>query len=454
MQTLLYRWLLLVGLGHVGLGVALAFAAHLPLTQDYFDYLFASVSSVPPTTEYQALLKTMVGLFGPTVASWGLLFCALVTLYRQHGHRLIKPALYAALLVWCVLDSGISLYFGLDLHAYLNSAAALSLALPLFWLKPMGIPVLPDVQLRHMPAGRLRVLITGGSGFIGSTLATALSKAGHEVLVLTREPANLRNIRARVTCLTDLAQISSDERIDVIINLAGEPLAGGRWSEQRKRHFLHSRLQVTGDLLLLVQRLQRKPEVLLSGSAVGYYGHWQDEPLDELSEPRDCFSHQLCAQWEHSAQQMEALGVRVCLLRIGVVLGRNGGPLQALRRPFELGVATQLGDGRQWLPWIHLHDVLDACAFLITTPTLRGAVNLTAPAPVTQRQFCQQMRGQLRQALLNVKVPAWLARLLVGEMADEVLLSGQRVLPQRLLAHGYRFRFTDLEPALHDLLTD
>lgn len=454
MQTWLYRWLLAVGLGHVALGIALAFAAHTSLAQGYFDYLYASVTSNPPSAHFQGLLQTMVGLFGPTVASWGLLFCTLIVLYRCHGHRLIKPALFAALLLWCALDSGISAYFGLSLHAYLNSAAALSLGMPLVWLKPMNTSALPAAQLRHMPAGRLRVLVTGGSGFIGSPLATALSNAGHEVLILTREPANLRNIHARVNCLTNLGQIASDEHIDVIINLAGEPLAGGRWSEQRKYRFLQSRLQITGDLLLLVQRLQRKPEILLSGSAVGYYGHWQDELLDELSEARDCFSHQLCAQWERSAQQMEALGVRVCLLRIGVVLGGNGGPLQELRRPFELGLATQLGNGRQWLPWIHLHDVLDACVFLITTPTLRGAVNLTAPAPVTQQQFCQQMRGQLPQALFKVRVPAWLARLLVGEMADEVLLSGQRVLPQRLLDHGFRFRFAELQPALRDLLKD
>lgn len=137
MHNLLYRWLLLVGLGHVALGIALAFAAHLPLTQAYFDYLYASVAATPPSTEYQDLLRTMVGLFGPTVASWGLLFCALVVLYRQHGHRQIKPALFAALLIWCVLDSGVSAYFGLTLHIYLNLTTALSIALPLWLLQPV-----------------------------------------------------------------------------------------------------------------------------------------------------------------------------------------------------------------------------------------------------------------------------------------------------------------------------
>lgn len=137
MQTWLYRWLLAVGLGHVGLGIALAFAAHTSLAQGYFDYLYASVSSQPPSSEYQGLLQTMVGLFGPTVASWGLLFCTLIVLYRRHGHSLIKPALFAALLLWCALDSGISAYFGLSLHVYLNLSAALSIALPLLLLKPV-----------------------------------------------------------------------------------------------------------------------------------------------------------------------------------------------------------------------------------------------------------------------------------------------------------------------------
>ncbi len=452
MQTLIYRWLLAVGLGHVLLGIVLAFAAHTSLTQGYFDYLYASVSSTSPSAEFEGLLQTMVGLFGPTVASWGLLFCALVVLYRQHGHRLIKPALFAALLLWCVLDSGISLYFGLSLHAYLNGAAALSLALPLLWLRTLDRPMQPALKLRHLPSGRLRILLTGGSGFIGSPLANALSAAGHDVLILTRNPANLRDIRAKVTCLTDLDQIADDDRIDAIINLAGEPLAGGRWTSGRKQRFLQSRLQVTSDLLNLVQRLQSKPEVLLNGSAVGYYGHWQDEELDERTLAHDCFSHRLCARWEERAQEIAAFGVRVCLLRMGVVLGANGGPLEELRRPFELGLATQLGDGQQWLPWIHLHDVLDICAFLISTPTIHGAVNLTAPHPVTQAAFCSELQGQIAQALLKIRVPNFLVRLLVGEMADEVLLSGQRVLPKALLAQGYEFRFAELKPALRDLL--
>ncbi|MDG1581423.1 hypothetical protein [Pseudomonas sp. GOM6] len=137
MQTLLYRWLLAIALGHVALGIVLAFAVHTSLTQSYFDYLYASVAHSPPPAEFQGLLRTMVGLLGPTVASWGLLFCALLMLYRQHGHRLIKPALFAALLVWCALDSGISAYFGLSWHVYLNLSAALSLALPLLLLKPI-----------------------------------------------------------------------------------------------------------------------------------------------------------------------------------------------------------------------------------------------------------------------------------------------------------------------------
>ncbi|WP_082805180.1 TIGR01777 family oxidoreductase [Pseudomonas sp. BMS12] len=452
MQRFLYRWLLLVGLGHVALGIALAFSAHLSLTQPYFDYLYASVSSSPASAEHQTLLRTMVGLFGPTVASWGLLFCGLIYLYRQHGSPVIKPLIFAALLVWCVLDSSISLYFGLHLHAYLNASAALSIAIPLFFLRPCNRSAQRVFQLSYNAERRLRVLLTGGSGFIGSPLASALSQAGHEVLILTRNPANLGNIQGRVTCLTSLEQIADDERIDCIINLAGEPLAGQRWSAARKQRFLDSRLQVTDQLLQLVRRLEQRPEAMLSGSAVGYYGHWQDEPLDENSAPRDCFSHQLCAQWEARARQMESLGVRVCLLRIGIVLGQGGGPLAELRRPFELGIASQLGTGGQWMPWIHLQDVLDICAMLMTSPQISGAVNLSAPAPVTNAEFCQAMQRQLPRARLKVRVPAWLVRLLLGEMADEVLLSGQRVLPSKLLEHGYRFHYPALDDALGQLM--
>lgn len=149
MQNLLYRWLMLVGLSHVVLGMVLAFAVHLPITQPYFDYLHASVAALPPSVEFQGLLRTLVGLFGPTVASWGVLFCVLVMLYRRHGHRLIKPAIFFALLIWCALDSALSSHFGLLLHAYLNAAAALSIALPLAFLRPFETSPEPAAPSPH-----------------------------------------------------------------------------------------------------------------------------------------------------------------------------------------------------------------------------------------------------------------------------------------------------------------
>ncbi|WP_437880480.1 TIGR01777 family oxidoreductase [Pseudomonas sp. LRF_L74] len=429
----------------------LAFAVHLPIADGYFQQLYASFGVETPEPAQDHLLRTMVGLFGPTVASWGLLLCVLVTLYVRHGHRIIKPALYGALLLWCVLDSGISAYFGLAMHVYLNSAAALSIAIPLLFLRPRRSPA-PVLQLRYLnDQQRLRILLTGGTGFIGSPLANALSSQGHEVLILTRDPANLSGIHGRTTCITDLAQIADDERIDCIVNLAGEPLASSRWNARRKRRFLQSRLEITDSLLKLVERLKDKPQVLLNGSAVGFYGHWQDEELDEKSPGRDGFSHQLCHQWEQHALCMEAFGMRVCLLRIGVVLGRNGGPLKALRIPFDAGVAVQLGSGRQWMPWVHLDDVLDICALLIASPNISGPVNLTAPNPVTHAVFAQTLKPHIRTALLQMRLPGPLVRLLVGEMADEVLLSGQRVVPTKLLEHGYVFRHAQLDSALRDL---
>lgn len=451
MNRWLYHWLLAVGMGHIVLGICLAFAVHFPITDGYFQQLYASTgSTVEPPAAYADLLRTMVGLFGPTVASWGVLLCVLVRLYSRHGHAVIKPTLFIALLLWCMLDSGISLYFNLNMHAYLNVAAALSIAIPLFLLRPQARQRKSTIQLRSQIKDHLRILLTGGSGFIGAPLANVLSRQGHDVLLLTRNPANLGDVQGRVTCLTDLAQIADDERIDAIINLAGEPLAGTRWTPRSKQRFLQSRLDVTDGLLKLVQRLQNKPQVLLNGSAVGFYGHWQDETLNEKSPGRDCFSHQLCHRWEQSALQMEAFGVRVCLLRIGVVLGSSGGPLEELRRSFDRGVAATIGDGRQWMPWIHLHDVLDICGLLLASPAIKGAVNLTAPAPVTHATFVTTLQRHIPTALLKIRVPSPLVRLLVGEMADEVLLTGQRVMPSKLLEHGYTFRYAELDSALSE----
>ena len=296
-------------------------------------------------------------------------------------------------------------------------------------------------------------MITGGSGFIGQPLVKALSQAGHRVLVLTRSiEGAARGFDGRVTLLTSLEQIGDDEVIDCIINLAGEPLAAGRWTPARKAAFGASRERMTEQLLQLAQRLRHKPKTLLSGSAVGYYGHHQDAFLDERAAAHDGFSHQLCKRWEDRALALESLGIRVCLLRIGIVFGRDGGPLQTLRLPFDFGVATQLGDGRQWMPWIHLDDVLDSCAFLMGRPDIQGAVNLCAPEPVTQAAFSRQLKQHLRHALIGIKVPAALLRLLVGEMADEVMLSGQRVIPGKLMEKGYVFRYGTLAVALDHLV--
>jgi uncharacterized protein len=453
MQRLLYRWLLLVGAGHVALGLLLAFTAHAGVLQPYFDYLLASVSTQRPAAEFQTLLKSMVQLFGPTVASWGALFTLLVLLYRRHGHGWIKYGLYAALLIWCVLDSLISAGHGMLIHVYLNTGTALAIALPLFFLQPQRNAAAPAMHLRYLPQPPQTVLITGGSGFIGRPLVKALSQAGHRVLVLTRSiESAAKDLDGRVTLLTNLEQIGDDEVIDCIVNLAGEPLAAGRWTQTRKAAFSASRVRITEQLLQLAQRLRHKPKTLLSGSAVGYYGHHQDAVLDERAAAHDGFSHQLCKRWEDRALALENLGVRVCLLRIGIVFGRDGGPLQTLRLPFDFGVATQLGDGRQWLPWVHLDDVLDSCAFLMGRPDIRGPVNLCAPEPVTQAELAQQLRWRIRQALFRVRVPGAVLRLLVGEMADEVLLNGQRTVPAKLLEKGYVFRHADLAGALDNLV--
>jgi hypothetical protein len=250
--------------------------------------------------------------------------------------------------------------------------------------------------------------------------------------------------------IASLAQIDDSEAFDWFINLAGEPLAKGRWNSERKARFLGSRLDMTNALLQLAARLERKPEVMISGSAIGHYGHQGDEELDEDAGFSDCFSHRLCKSWEDCALQARSLGIRVCLLRIGIVLGRSGGPLAELRRPFDWSLAVQLGHGRQWMSWLHLDDMLRIIVFAANERGLEGPINATAPLPVTNAQFAA-LFGRIKGTLAHVRLPAFALRLLAGEMAEEILLTGQRVVPRRLLGQGYRFVYSDLQSALEDL---
>ncbi len=290
----------------------------------------------------------------------------------------------------------------------------------------------------------MNYLITGGTGFIGTALIASLRAAGHGVTVLTRRP---RPPQERITFITSLDAIPAQARFDGVVNLAGASLAGARWSESYKREITSSRLDTTGAVIALLGRLQQPPAVLLSASAIGYYGHHGDEPLGEDGAAVPGFSQQLCQRWEAAALRAVDLGTRVCLLRFGVVLDRDGGAMQQMAQPFRFGIANWLGSGQQWLSWVHRKDAIAVIDFLLARPDLAGPFNITAPEPVTSRGFCAAMKRR-RRTLLTAPVPAPVMRLLVGEMAQELLLQGQRVLPIRLQAEGFNFSFPTLDEAL------
>ena len=228
-------------------------------------------------------------------------------------------------------------------------------------------------------------------------------------------------------------------------------MAGARWTAAYKQEIVESRVDTTQAVVQLLQRLEHKPQALLSASAIGFYGHHGDEELAEEGAGAPGFSHSLCQRWEQAALAAEEMGVRVCLLRFGVVLDSDGGAMVELARPFRFGVANWLGTGRQWLSWVHRRDVIAAILFLLEQPGLSGPFNITAPQPVTSRGFCQVMKGYQR-TFITAPVPAPVIRLLVGQMADELLLSGQRVVPAALQRAGFEFQFSELNQALGDIV--
>ena len=295
--------------------------------------------------------------------------------------------------------------------------------------------------------GRQSVLVTGGTGFIGKRLVAALAGAGHEVTVLARSFAKAADLPAPLRVITSLDHIPDHARIDAIVNLAGEPLADGLWTMRKRHRILRSRLQVTRGVVTLIGRLHTPPSVLVSGSAVGWYGLRGDDVLHEASVGTDCFSRHVCMRWETAAMAAEALGVRVVRLRIGLVLAAEGGVLSRMLTPFEYGLGGPFGAGRQWMSWIHRDDLARLIVHAIANPAMTGPVNATAPAPVTNAAFAAAL-GRALGRPAKLAIPGAPLRLMLGGMAEELLLSGQRVIPQAALASGFSFLYPEMDAAL------
>jgi len=295
------------------------------------------------------------------------------------------------------------------------------------------------------------VLVTGATGFIGSRLVAAFAAAGHRVIVLVRNSAKLDLLPPPFTVVTSLDQLPADTRIDAIVNLAGEPNGNELWTDAKRRKIMESRINTTADVIGLIGRLERKPSVLVSGSAIGWYGLWQDQPLTESAKSHACFSHELCEAWEAAARGADAHGVRVVCLRIGLVLGTDGGFITRMLTPFEFGLGGPLGSGRQWMSWIERDDLIRLIAHVIARPDLSGAINATAPMPVTNTKFTEELARRLHRPAV-LRIPSGLLRRIGGDFANELLLGGQRVLPNKALSSGFVFRYQTLRSAFEAIL--
>jgi len=295
----------------------------------------------------------------------------------------------------------------------------------------------------------MRLLITGGTGFVGRRLVERTLAAGHEVMVVSRDPERAaEKLPANVRIGDDATAFAADLP-EAIVNLAGEPIADRRWSDPQKTRLVESRRHATRDVVALCEQLAQRdqaPRVLVSGSAMGYYGDQGDNEVTEQTPPHDEFAHRLCQAWENEALKAKAFGVRVACLRTGLVLDAGGGTLAKMMPAFKLGVGGRLGNGRQYMPWIHREDLVGAIEFLLEDPTLEGPFNGSAPQPVTNAEFTRAMGRQLHRPTL-LRVPAPLLKLGLGEMS-RLLLTGACMRPVRLQQAGFTFRYPTLDEAL------
>ena len=295
----------------------------------------------------------------------------------------------------------------------------------------------------------MHILLTGGTGLIGRQLCRHWLAQGHRVTVWSRQPETVAQVcGAQVLGVGRLQEVIGT--VDAVVNLAGAPIADRPWTHKRKALLWSSRINLTETLLAWMESLEQKPAVLISGSAVGWYGDGGERELTEASGPvQDDFPSQLCIAWEETAQRAEAMGVRVVLVRTGLVLAAEGGFLSRLLLPFKLALGGPIGNGRQWMPWVHIKDQIALIDFLLHKEDASGPYNACAPHPVRNREFAKTL-GQVLHRPAFMPMPAFALKVGLGELSG-LLLGGQKALPERLLVAGFTFQFTELRAALDDL---
>jgi uncharacterized protein (TIGR01777 family) len=302
----------------------------------------------------------------------------------------------------------------------------------------------------------MKILITGSTGLVGTALQKELKRAGHTVCRLVRPETKVEAVRG-----SDGFDVKWDPATgelggagvgaDAVLNLGGAPVAGARWTAERKKLLVTSRVDTTRALVKALTKMAARPRVLVSASAIGYYGNRGDEILREESPAGNDFLSELAKQWEAEAWKAEALGIRVVVVRFGVVLAREGGALPKMAKPFRLGVGGRIGSGQQWMSWITLRDAVVVLQLAFENGAVGGPINAVAPQPVQNAEFTAALAKVLHRPAL-FPAPAFALRMMLGDMADALLLSSQRVVPGQLQAWGYQFQDPDLSKALATLL--
>lgn len=382
---------------------------------------------------FERILHTVLAInFGAILAVWAPELAAWIaapTMLAKTGYGIwswIMTAFGVGVFVWGIRDL----------------AAAVSLGVPAWQRCP--------IKTGPVSALSLTVLVTGGTGFIGRAVVRKLAGRGDRVVVLSRDPAKARDrFGPLIEIIGSLDEWDSARPLDVIVNLAGELPVGGLWTKKRKQRFLESRLGMTSQIVALIERLNHKPELLISASAIGYYGDRGSEELSEYATAQPVFMSDLCRAWENAAMAAERFGVRVSRLRIGVVLGRDGGAVPPMALTARLGLGAIMGSGDQFVSWIHLADLIDLILFTIDRPDMVGPINAVAPAPLTHQAFMRAL-GACFGKSVRFRMPAWLLRRTMGGMSD-LMLTSQRVIPSAALEARFAFRFQEISAALANL---